>query len=175
MKTGRKLTIAIAVGVLLSVVAGQLSTSSYPPCALTNRGIGVPVDGCVKKPKTSDYPCKNEKAKTDAMANCVKANYYRIKTFPFGFEQKFGSANYKENKKPLILNSIGVSVLGFALTLVAIKIISAKKAKAKLNPKEKTSRLKRLKKIKIPKIKKAKTKKSDKKTASKPTTTDKEN
>lgn len=157
MKAGRKLTIAIAVGVLLSVIAGQFSTFNYPPCQITNRGINVPVDGCNKKPENPDYPCKNEKAKTDAMANCVKANYYRIKTFPFGFEQKFGSANYKENKKPFILNAIGVSVLGFALTLIALNIILNKKKKTK----PQTAR-------KVYNLKKIKTKKPDKTDSSDP-------
>lgn len=143
MKTGRKLTIAIVTGVMLSIIAGQFNDSNYPPCQLTNRGINVLVDGCNKKPKTPDYPCKNEKAKTDTMANCVKANYYRIKTFPFGFEQKFGSANYKENKKPLIFNAIGVSVLGFALTLVFINLVLNIKKNAK--PKDKTTKKKKLK------------------------------
>jgi hypothetical protein len=156
MKMGKRLIIAIIAGVLLSFIAGNFSTSNYPPCDLTSRNIGVPTDGCNKTQPPDNYPCKDERPKTTAMVNCINSNYYRIKTFPFGFEQEFGQKNFRENRTPMILNSIGVAILGFLATLLLIKIISDKKTKS--NTAENVSKTK---KLRIKPLKKAKTPKTE--------------
>ena len=62
------------------------------------------------------------------MSQCVNVNYYRYRTFPFAFKQKFGPNSNLIDSKPKQQNEIVTFALGFVLTaLVAIPLFFRKK------------------------------------------------
>jgi hypothetical protein len=110
---------AVLVGILLIGLADRLISSNYPPCDLVSKGVGISTFGCSNS-NTSAYPCKNEIPNSNNMAVCVQQNYYREKTFPFGFKQHFGPNSNLLDQKPLNENRLASFVLGFMFTIVLL-------------------------------------------------------
>jgi hypothetical protein len=65
------------------------------------------------------------------MKDCIQANYYRSKTFPFGFKQLFGDSSNLVDKKPLRMNVIASFAAVTIITLAAIYIYELIKSSKK--------------------------------------------
>lgn len=124
MKISKILIISVVVGLICAVVATQLNSSKYPPCAITERGAGIATYGCTTEQQPENYACKNERSKTRAMAECVRANYYRYKTVPFGFKQEFGQGSNKIDSGPSVKNAAASYASGFALSFIILAAVS---------------------------------------------------
>lgn len=124
----RNIAAAVLVGFILAGVMGQFVSSKLPPCDLVAKGIGISIYGCSNN-IPSTYPCKDEPANSKIMADCIQQNYYREKTFPFGFKQHFGPNSNLLDSRPLNENSIASFVLGFALTIVSLYVFQTIKRK----------------------------------------------
>lgn len=115
----KALLIAVIAGIILASIFSQFTTSKYPPCDLVVKGIGISTYGCSNTTATN-YPCKNIVPNTSQMAACIQQNYYRLKTFPFGFKQSFGAQSNLINQKPLNYNRLASFFTGFAVTLLIL-------------------------------------------------------
>jgi hypothetical protein len=126
-----KIALVSAVIALVTVgVSNQITTAKYPPCDLVVKGVGVPTYGCSGNVTSQNYPCKDLQAESDAMKQCVAANYYRYKTFPFGFKQKFGPHSNLIDTKPKYLNGLATFgtalVVSFGLLLLGTHLLKRK-------------------------------------------------
>lgn len=119
MRHLKNIAIAVVIGLLTVAITNQFTSSKYPPCDLVAQGISISTYGC-SNTASSNYPCKNEVANSESMKKCIQANYYRAKTFPFGFKQHFGDSSNLVDKKPLRMNAIAsfatVAIISLAIT-----------------------------------------------------------
>jgi len=122
MRRLQNVVIAVVVGIILAGIFGQFTTSKYPPCDLVASGIGVSTYGC-SNTTTENYPCKDILPNSSQMATCIQQNYYRSKTFPFGFKQSFGPQSNLIDRKPLNNNRLATFISGFAITLLILSVI----------------------------------------------------
>ncbi len=109
---------------------GSIYEFKYPSCDLVAKGIGVSTYGCsnIVRP---DSPCEHEVANSEDMKACIQANYYRSKTFPFGFKQHFGSSSNLIDKKPLNKNAVASFTSAVVISLAAIYLHELKKSSNK--------------------------------------------
>jgi len=128
MRVLKNVIIASIVGIVLAGIFGQFTTSKYPPCDLVVKGIGVSTYGC-SNTYAGNYPCKDTAPNSSQMASCVKKNYYRSKTFPFGFKQNFGSQSNLIDQKPLNNNRLASFALGFVITLLILFLFQARRSR----------------------------------------------
>lgn len=126
MKHLKNIAIAIIAGFILAGIVGQFTSSKLPPCDLVVKGIGVSTYGC-RNADPATYPCKNETPNSKAMVDCIQQNYYREKTFPFGFKQHFGPNSNLIDSRPLNENRIASFALGFIITIALLYILKNKK------------------------------------------------
>ena len=124
----RNLFVATLVGLVLTGLTFNLSTSKLPPCELVEKGIGVSTYGC-SNVKSADSECGDKAPNSKEMTDCIQKNYYTYKMFPFGFKQHFGDDANLQDSKPLNYNGIATFVASSALTLVILYIIQSRKNK----------------------------------------------
>jgi hypothetical protein len=109
------IVISLISAFVLVGITNQFTASRYPSCDLVSKGTDVSTYGCSNTP-TNNKPCLNLGARSAAQANCINDNYYKYKTFPFGFKQKFGSRSNLNDPKPRQKNELTTFVLGFVLS-----------------------------------------------------------
>jgi hypothetical protein len=124
----RNLFIATLVGLVLTGLTFNLTTSKLPPCELVENGIGVSTYGC-SNVKSADSECGDETPNSKEMTDCIQKNYYAYKMFPVGFKQRFGGDANLQDPRLLKYNRITTFVTGSTLTLVILYIIQARKNK----------------------------------------------
>ncbi|MBP7017983.1 hypothetical protein KBB17_00585 [Candidatus Saccharibacteria bacterium] len=124
----RNLFVATLVGLVLTGLTFNLSSSKLPPCGLVEKGIGISTYGC-SDTRSSDSECGDEVPNSKEMTGCVQNNYYAQKTFPFGFKQYFGDDANMRDTKPLKYNRTATFVSSFTATLVIIYINKNRKNK----------------------------------------------
>lgn len=117
MRHLKNIIFSVLVGVILAALANQFTTSKYPPCDLVVKGIGVSTYGCVNSGE-STYKCESDLPNSSSMTSCIQQNYYKSKTFPFGFKQLFGANSNLEDDKPRLENEISTFIAVFVLTLL---------------------------------------------------------
>lgn len=130
MKLTTKIVAAVLVGLILAGVTSQFTDTKYPSCDLVEKGIGVSTYGC-SNDVSMTAPCANEEPNSSTMTNCIQQNYYRQKTFPFGFKQQFGDNSNEIDSKPLTENRIASFLTGFTVTLLALITIESLKRPSK--------------------------------------------
>lgn len=128
MRILKNVVIAVIAGIILAGIFDQLTTSKYPPCDLVVKGIGVATYGC-SNTNDGHYPCQNVTPNSSQMTSCVQQNYYRSKTFPFGFKQSFGPRSNLIDQKPLNQNRLSSFALGFTVTLLILFLVQAKSSR----------------------------------------------
>lgn len=126
MRLLKNVMIAMLAGIVVAIIFSQFTTSKYPPCDLVEKGIGVSTYGCSNTP-SSNYPCKDITPNYSEMMTCIQQNYYRSKTFPFGFKQDFGPDSNLVDQKPLINNWLASFIIGFMVTLLILSVIQPRK------------------------------------------------
>lgn len=119
MKLLRIIVISILVGLVFVGVTNQLASSKYPSCDLVSKGIGVSTYGCSNDAGTNE-PCNNLSPNSSAMSECVSDNYYKYKSFPFGFKQKFGPDSNLNDPVPKQKNEVASFALGFLLATAVV-------------------------------------------------------
>lgn len=65
------------------------------------------------------------------MATCIEQNYYKYKTYPFGFAQRFGPSSNLTDRRPADYNRMATFAVGFAVSLPVFIYITGKKARAR--------------------------------------------
>jgi hypothetical protein len=124
MKHLKTIVKAIVLAFILVGITNQFSSSKYPPCDLVVKGIGVSTFGCMNMPSTQSYACKTEFGNSVAMKNCINANYYKYKTFPFGYKQLFGDKSNLIDSKPKTQNEIATFTSAFLLSTLVLSLLN---------------------------------------------------
>jgi hypothetical protein len=130
MKHVKNIVITVVIGLITVAVTSQLTSSKYPPCGLVAQGIGVSTYGC-SNTAISTSPCGNEAVNSESMKSCIQANYYRSRTFPFGFTQHFGDSSNQIDSRPLLMNAVASFVTATTTFLAVIYLIELKKSSKK--------------------------------------------
>lgn len=131
----KNIIIAVLVGIFLAGITSQISSSNYPPCDLVVTGIGISTYGCTDT-TSATYPCQSESPNSQSMVDCIQQNYYRTKTFPFGFKQHFGHQSNLVDSKPFNQNRIATFTLGFAVTIGLLYVFQNTKIKSAQSAKQ---------------------------------------
>jgi hypothetical protein len=119
MRHIKNIVLAFIIGILFAGLASQFTSTKLPPCDLVVKGIGISTYGCSNE-VSSTYPCINEVPNSNSMTNCVQRNYYKAKTFPFGYKQHFGDRSNLVDSKPLNENLVASFATGFLLTIASL-------------------------------------------------------
>ena len=128
MRHIKNIVFAFIIGIVFAGITSQFTSTKLPSCDLVVKGIGISTYGCSNEVSTT-YPCGNVVPNSNSMTDCVQRNYYKLKTFPFGFEQHFGDRSNLVDRKPLNENLIASFVSGFLLTIASLYAYKAIKRK----------------------------------------------
>ena len=118
MKSTKILLLAAVIGLVASVIGYNWTTTRYPSCELVTKGIGVSTYGCSNESTSATTACVSESPNSSEMIACIDKNYYRYRTIPFGFTQKFGDHSNSVDSKPRSLNALAMFGVGLVLTMV---------------------------------------------------------
>ena len=118
------LGISLILAILLVGITNRFTTSKYPPCDLVVKGIGVSTFGCMNVPSSQSYACKNESSNSAAMKHCIDMNYYSYRTFPFDYEQPFGSNSNLVDSKPKTHNEVATFISTFLLSFAVLSLFN---------------------------------------------------
>lgn len=129
MKLLKIVIISLVVGLVFVGVTDRFAFSKYPSCDMVYKGIGVETGGCSNSASNNE-PCDNLTPRSSELDQCVMANYYRFKSFPFGFEQKFGPGSNTNDPMPRRNNEIASFALGSVLAaIVTAPVIYLRKSR----------------------------------------------
>ncbi len=130
MKLLKVIVISIIIAFEFVSITNQLSSSKYPSCDLVSKGTDVSTFGCTNS-SAKNEPCQSLAARSTAQSNCIYANYYVYKTFPFGFKQQFGPHSNLVDPKPKQKNELATFALGFILAAMITTLLMYRKPLAK--------------------------------------------
>ena len=127
MKLLKAILISLVVGLVFVGITDQFASSKYPSCDLVSKGIGISTYGCSNSASNNE-PCNNLSPNSSKMTQCVAANYFKYRSFPFGFKQKFGPDSNLNDPTPKRNNEIATFALGFVLAAIAVIPLSYRKS-----------------------------------------------
>ena len=123
MKSLKIIILSIIGAFILVGITNQFTSSKYPSCDLVSKGTSVSTYGCSNSAARNE-PCSNLAVRSEAQTSCIHANYYKYKTFPFAFKQKFGPTSNLNDPKPKQKNELATFALGFILISVVLFFVA---------------------------------------------------